>query len=159
LDSDHQRILFVCLGNIVRSPLAQALFEYYLTRQGHEHRFTADSAGTSTWHAGEYPDRRMLQVAAGNGIKYSHRARQVTTQDLDKFDMLVAMDRDNFEDLKSMAKTPKQQGKIYMLRRWDPQGGDGLSVPDPFYGGTEGFEEVYQVIDRSVQELLKELIA
>jgi protein-tyrosine phosphatase len=154
-----KRLLFVCLGNIVRSPLAEALFAAETQKLGLDSRFSADSAGVSGWHVGESPDPRMLRVAAAHGVHYSHRSRQVSGRDLEHFDLVVAMDRENYADLHSLAFNQEQLDKIHMLREWDPMGGPLLSVPDPYYGGIDGFEEVYATIERSVQGLAQALSA
>lgn len=151
------RILFICLGNIVRSPLAEALFIRYASEENLDGLFTVDSAGTSRGHVGEMPDDRMLRVASLHGLSYTHQARQIKPTDLDDFDLLITMDRDNYSDVLALAKNSGQQRKVHMLREWDPHGGEFSSVPDPYYGGKEGFNEVYQVIDRSVQNLVGKL--
>jgi protein-tyrosine phosphatase len=152
------KLCFVCLGNIVRSPLAEALFYQQAVQAGVVDQFEADSAGTGDWHVGEAPDARMRRVAARHGLIYDHRARQFKPQDLDRFDLILAMDRDNRDDLLALARTPEQRNKIRLLREFDPQGGAQASVPDPYYGGLDGFEEVYLILKRSVEGLLASLI-
>ncbi len=152
------RVLFVCLGNIVRSPLAEALFRHYVQQRGLTHKYTADSAGTGAWHVGEGPDPRMLRVAARHGIRYDHRARQFHPRDFETFDLILVMDHDNWAHLMALAAgRPEFHRKIRFLREFDPQGGPRAEVPDPYYGGMEGFERVYEVIDRSVRGLLDAL--
>lgn len=150
-----ERICFVCLGNIVRSPLAENLFIDKAKQAGLEGKFEVDSAGTSAWHVGEAPDSRMRRVAAKHGLVYEGRARQFRVHDLDYFDMIIAMDGENRDDLLILAKTPGQVAKIRTLREYDPLGGPELSVPDPYYGGKDGFEEVFRIVDRSVEGLLQ----
>jgi protein-tyrosine phosphatase len=152
-----QQILFVCLGNIVRSPLAEALFRKYAREAGLEDQVTADSAAIGKWHVGEGPDERMLQVALRHGLRYEHRARQVQRSDLDRFDWIIAMDGQNKAALLKQARTPEQRQKIRLLRSYDPLGGPAAAVPDPYYGGVDGFEEVYAIVDRSVCAFLDEL--
>jgi protein-tyrosine phosphatase len=152
-----KRLLFVCLGNIVRSPLAEALFLTETRKLNLDGLFSADSAGVSGWHVGEAPDPRMLQVSAAHGLLYSHRSRQVSARDLDDFDLVIAMDRENYGNLRLLARGETQLAKIHMLREWDPMGGPLLSVPDPYYGGIDGFEEVFATIERSVQGLAQAL--
>jgi protein-tyrosine phosphatase len=156
--ADKKRILFVCLGNIIRSPLAEALFCSLAGQAGVAERFEVDSAGMDSWHAGEAPDARMLRVAAHHGLVYSHRARQFQRGDFERFDLVLAMDRDNRSDLLDLAGSEAARGKIHMLREFDPMGGRLVSVPDPYYGGPDGFEEVYQVIERSARGLLDALL-
>ena len=151
------RICFVCLGNIVRSPLAENLFLHVAGEAGVAHRYEVDSAGTGAWHIGESPDPRMRRIAAQHGLGYNGRARQFQRNDFDRFDMLVAMDTKNRSDLLGMTRSPEQREKIHLMREYDPLGGPDISVPDPYYGGIDGFEEVYQVIERSCQGFLEAL--
>ncbi len=151
------RICFVCQGNIIRSPLAKNLFTRLALQAGVAERFSVDSAGTSGWHVGERPDPRMLRVAARHGLEYDGRSRQFQRSDFDRFDLIVAMDTENRLDLLSLASSPQQVAKIHLLREYDPLGGTNFSVPDPYYGRADVFEEVYQVIERSVQGLLSAL--
>ncbi len=155
--SEKKKILFVCLGNIVRSPLAENIFRRLVQENGLDKRYEVDSAGTGGWHAGESPDPRMVRVAARHGLNYSGRARQVTPQDLQEFDLVVAMDRDNKAVLYSLAQTPQQQAKIHLLRDFDPYGKPNAEVPDPYYGGIDGFEKVYQIVERSCRGMLHSL--
>jgi len=154
-----KRICFVCLGNIVRSPLAENLFLYQAEKAGVSDRFEVDSAGTGTWHVGEPPDPRMRRVAASHGLKYTGRARQIRPNDLEDFDLIIAMDRENLSDLQRLASTQELDGKIRLLREFDPFGGLHAGVPDPYYGGIDGFEEVYQIVERSTKELLDAIMA
>jgi protein-tyrosine phosphatase len=151
------KICFVCLGNIVRSPLAEGLFIKQAAQAGVANQFMVDSAGTGDWHVGELPDVRMRRVAARRGLIYDHRARQFNRQDLDTFDLILAMDRDNRDNLLNLARTPEQQAKIHLLREFDSNGGPDVSVPDPFYGVLDDFDEVYLTIERSVSGLLAAL--
>lgn len=151
------RICFVCLGNIVRSPLAKALFMQQVVSARKQEFYEADAAGTGDWHLGETPDARMQRTAARHGLIYDHRARQITSQDLDKFDLIIAMDRNNRNDLLAMARSDEQRRKIHLLREFDPQGGQNASIPDPYYGGLDGFEDVYQMVVRSVTGLFNTL--
>jgi protein-tyrosine phosphatase len=148
------RVLFVCLGNIVRSPLAENIFRQLVQQAGLQELYEIDSAGTGSWHVGESPDGRMVRVAARHGLQYSGRARQVRRADLDEFDWLIAMDRDNRAVLYSMAHSPTQQAKIRLLREFDPEGNPHAEVPDPYYGGADGFEATYQIVERSCRLLL-----
>jgi protein-tyrosine phosphatase len=151
------RICFVCLGNIVRSPLAEHLFMHSAKEAGVADRYDADSAGTGSWHVGERPDGRMRRVAASHGLVYDGYARQFQPSDLDHFDLIIAMDRNNYAHLLSLASTPEHHRKIQMLREYDPQGRKNAPVPDPYYGGIDGFEETYQIVERSVKGLLSAL--
>lgn len=152
-----KRILFVCLGNIVRSPLAENIFRHLASEAGVGDRFEVDSAGIGGWHVGERPDPRMRQVAAKKGMVYDGEARQIDRRDLERFDLIVAMDTDNRQDLLDMTSTPEQRRRICLLREYDSQGDVNASVPDPYYGGMDGFENVYAIIQRSVQCLFDTL--
>lgn len=151
------RICFVCLGNIVRSPLAKSLFVHLAHRAGVSHKYEVDSAGTSDWHIGEPPDLRMRRVAARYGLNYDGRARQFRREDFDRYDLIIVMDKDNREDLYLLNPTPEQKRKIHLLRRFDPQKGSDEDVPDPYYSGMGDFEQVYEIIERSVRGLLEAL--
>jgi protein-tyrosine phosphatase len=155
--SSELRICFVCLGNIVRSPLAESLFKHIAENAGVSHKYAVDSAGTGAYHVGERPDSRMRSVAAQHGFKYDGRARQFQQHDFDRFDLIVAMDSNNRSDLMRMARTMQQQEKVHLLREFDPYGGGNAAVPDPYYGGMDGFEEVYQIVERSCEGLLASL--
>ena len=149
------RVLFVCLGNICRSPLAEGVFLHLVREAGLADRFEVDSAGTGDWHVGERPDARATAVALRHGVLLPSRARQVTREDLDTFDHVLAMDRDNLRDLVRMAR-PGARAEIRLLRAHDPVR-DGDDVPDPYYGGSSGFELVYDMVHRSCSALLDEL--
>lgn len=155
--ADQKRICFVCLGNIVRSPLAEHLFLHKARQKGLEDKYQASSAGTSNWHVGEAPDARMRQVAARNGLVYDGRARQFTLSDFERYDYVIAMDAENRQHLHKMARNQDHWRKIHLLREFDPAGSPNAPVPDPYYGGLDGFEEVYRVIERSVEGLLEAL--
>jgi protein-tyrosine phosphatase len=154
---DVKKICFVCLGNIVRSPLAESLFKSYAEKLGVGHLYAVDSAGMSDWHVGEPPDLRMRRVAARRGVTYDGRARHFQKSFFDRFDLIVVMDKDNYDDMLYLGLSQAQMEKVRFLREFDPEGGQRAEVPDPYYGGSEGFEMVYDVIDRSVRGLLREL--
>lgn len=153
------RILFVCLGNIIRSPLAEALFKKMAQERGIAHKYEVDSAGLGPWHVGEPADPRMRRVAAQHGLTYDdHRARLFRTTDLDHFDLILVMDRDNWARIMSVAShRPEYRAKIRLLREFDPEGGPNAEVPDPYYDGLEDFERVYRIVERSVAGLLDTL--
>jgi protein-tyrosine phosphatase len=155
--SEIKRICFVCLGNIVRSPLAEHMFRHQAEQAGVGYKYEVESAGTSAWHVGEQPDARMQRVAASYGLRYDGRARQFQRDDLDRYDLIIAMDRDNRATLASMARTPEQRTRIRLLREFDPQGDNHAAVPDPYYGGIDGFERTYAIVERAVQGLLQVL--
>lgn len=150
-------VLFVCLGNIVRSPLAEALFNSLAAERGLDEKFAADSAGIGAWHVGEPPDERMRTLAADHGIHYWHLARQVDQPTLEDADLIVVMDEENYSQLRSLFPRSALPEKIRYLRQFDPEAEGELAVPDPYYGGIEDFERVYHVIRRSVEGLLDAL--
>jgi protein-tyrosine phosphatase len=152
------KILFVCMGNICRSPLAEGLFLHLARARGILERFEVDSAGTGDWHVGHFADPRSQAVASRNGIKLLCRARQVETpDDLETFDLIVAMDRANRRDLRELSPE-EHHGKIRLMREWDPEANEELpEVPDPYYGGPQGFENMYAMLRRSCERLLDEL--
>ncbi|MBC8332037.1 MAG: low molecular weight phosphotyrosine protein phosphatase [Anaerolineae bacterium] len=155
--SDSTHICFVCLGNIVRSPLAESMFRHLAEQAGLGHKYEVDSAGTSGWHVGEEPDRRMRRVAAEHGFRYTGRSRQVTKRDFLEFDWIIAMDASNHADLSRLADSEAARLKIRLMREFDPQGSPNDPVPDPYYGGIDGFEEVFQIVERSCLGLLDAL--
>lgn len=152
------RVLFVCLGNICRSPLAEGVFQHLVEEAGVSEEFEIDSAGTGSWHVGEHPDTRAMAVAEAHGITLPSRARQVTPEDLDQFDYVIAMDLENIRNLERMAESRGIDVEIHLLRDFDPER-DGDEVPDPYYGGTSGFEEVLQIVNQSCEALLAGLLA
>jgi protein-tyrosine phosphatase len=145
------------MGNIIRSPLAENLFRRLVQEAGLDGKYELDSAGTGGWHAGESPDARMRRTASRHGLIYDGSARQVRLSDLKTFDLIVAMDEDNRRELRSMAMKPEQRRKIRLLRDYDSTAGPNASVPDPYYGGDEDFEETYRVVEAGVRGLLRTL--
>ncbi|MFO0714864.1 MAG: low molecular weight protein-tyrosine-phosphatase [Sandaracinus sp.] len=150
------RVLFVCLGNICRSPTAEATFAKLVRDQGVAHLFEIDSAGTDGWHAGElaHPDTRA--TAARRGAPITHRARLVTEADFDRFDHLLAMDASNLRNLHRLAKTDAHRAKARLFRELDPEAPPaGRDVPDPYYTGQ--FEEVFDICERTSRAWLAHL--
>ena len=150
-----RRVLFVCLGNICRSPLAEGVFRHLVAEEGLEDEIEIDSAGTGGWHVGEPPDPRSLEVAARNGVSLEGQsARRVAPEDFAAYDWIVAMDADNESDLQGL-QPPGSRARVVRLRDFDPEGpGD---VPDPYYGGPQGFDLVYAMVERSARALLEEV--
>jgi len=157
-ESPRTSVLFVCLGNICRSPLAEGVFRHLVDEAGLSDRFEIDSAGTGGWHVGERPDARAEMVATQHGVALECRARQVTDEDLLHFDYIVAMDRENLRKLERMAAAVGSDAEVALLRAYDPDS-DGDEVPDPYYGGASGFETVYEMVHRSCAALLHRLRA
>ena len=155
-DSPRTSVLFVCLGNICRSPLAEGVFQHLVEEAGLSERFVIESAGTGAWHVGERPDARATMVANQHGVALESRARQVTADDLHRFDFIIAMDRENRRNLERMAAGTDSEAVIQLLREYDSDS-DHDEVPDPYYGGTSGFEIVYEMVLRSCRELLRRI--
>ncbi|MGB3616529.1 MAG: low molecular weight protein-tyrosine-phosphatase [Catalinimonas sp.] len=150
------RVLFVCLGNICRSPMAEGVFRRMVADRNLQATFEIDSAGTSAYHLGDLADARMRRTAEQHGITLLHRARRATAADLRDFDLIVAMDRENLAELRRLPGADAHADKIVLMRDYDPTPDDG-QVPDPYFGGERGFEEVYQLLRRSCAALLDEL--
>lgn len=151
-----KKILFVCLGNICRSQMAEAIFRNMITNAGREADFFIDSAGTSSCNQGRPADYRAAAELARHGLSTQHKARQVEAEDFDNFDYILAMDSDNYETLMWMAGDNENgKKKVMMFRDFDPDGSG--SVPDPYYGGREGFENVFKMCERTCCSLLKKL--
>lgn len=152
-----RKILFVCLGNICRSPAAHTTFEAQLARAGLSEDFTVDSCGMGDWHVGEPADPRMRETAKRHGAEITHRARHFDDKDFERFDLILAMDEDNKRALVARARTDSHRTKIRLLREWDEDVDAPLEVPDPYYGGAKDFEEVWNMVDRCTARLLAHL--
>ena len=154
-------VLFVCLGNICRSPTAEGVMAHLLHEEGLDGRIEIDSAGTGSWHVGHSPDERSTAAARERGIELSGHARQVDLADFEAFDLILAMDRANYDELHGMAPDDDARERVKLLREYDPlavEAGE-LEVPDPYYGGPDGFEEVLDLVTRACEGLLAEVRA
>lgn len=142
------RILFVCLGNICRSPTAEGVMRGLVQQAGLEGGIELDSAGTGAWHVGSPPDERATQTALARGIVLEGAARKVATRDFQDFDLILAMDSSNLHDLQEIAEGEQERAKVRLLREFDPTSADtdDLDVPDPYYGGPQGFEDVLNLV-------------
>ena len=156
-DIDKTRILFVCLGNICRSPAAQGVMQQLVDERGLTDRFYIDSAGTYGGHSGELPDKRMRDHARRRGYELTHRSRQVRESDFDDFDVIVAMDDSNYRRLRDLAPTVEDQGKIVKMIDYCRLATRYDHVPDPYYEGAEGFELVLDLLQDACEGLLDEL--
>lgn len=130
-----------------------------VARAGLSDRVVLDSAGTGDWHLGQLPDRRTREAAARRGLTLDHRAQQFGPADFARFDLVLAMDHANLRDLERMAPTAEDRAKVRLLRSFDPTAPAGAEVPDPYYGGPEGFEEVLDVCEAACRGLLEHLRA
>ncbi|MBL7812748.1 MAG: low molecular weight phosphotyrosine protein phosphatase [Bacteroidetes bacterium] len=155
--SQPTRILFVCLGNICRSPLAEGLFLHHASQAGVQHLFEVDSAGTNGLHVGEDPDPRTRRNAAKHGIELNHKGRKFEKADFDNWDYILVMDKQNQHTVRTYTNDDLHLTKIHLLRNWDPIS-EAQEVPDPWYGGEEGFEQVFQILHRSTENLLRQLL-
>jgi protein-tyrosine phosphatase len=149
----------VCLGNICRSPTAEATMHALVREAGLEERIAIDSAGTGGWHVGEPPDGRAAMAARARGIALEGTARQVRPEDFDDFDLLIAMDRANQRALRQLAPSEEARAKVRLLREFDPAsaGEADLDVPDPYYGAGDGFEEVLDLVAAACAGLLAQI--
>ena len=145
-------ILFICMGNICRSPLAEGIFQRKLSECGLQDQYSVDSAGTGDWHAGDLADPRMRATAIRHGIDLKSRARQVKTIDFVRFDMLLAMDQNNYLHLLDIAQGESQKERVHMMRAFDSDAKQDLDVPDPYFGGDKGFEDVYHMLNLHVKD-------
>ena len=151
------RILFVCLGNICRSPMAEGVFRRVVAEEGLTDSFVIDSAGLGDWHIGQAPDHRAQKAARTRGVDISGQsARQVVDEDFDRFDLLLVMDGSNYDELK--ARAPHEaRGKIRPFLDYAPRAGS-KDVPDPFFGGAEGFDRALDLIEAAAHGLLASLV-
>jgi protein-tyrosine phosphatase len=174
------RLLFVCMGNICRSPTAEGVMRALVADAGLQDSIQLDSAGTGAWHVGSPPDERAAAVALPHAIVLDGRARQVRREDFDDFDLLLAMDRSNLRELRQQARGEAERAKVRLLREFDPASGaqgacspagwiggknsvpegrvrDDLDVPDPYYGGAGGFDKVFELVHAACEGLLEQI--
>ena len=152
-----KRILFVCLGNICRSSTAEAVMKHLVSQAGRELEFEIDSAGILSYHRGELPDPRMRAHAARRGYTLDHRSRPVCTDDFLHFDLIIGMDDRNLDDLRDRAPSPEACRKICRMTDYCTRYTWADHVPDPYYGGAEGFEQVLDLLEDACAGLLRSL--
>ncbi|MFT5885964.1 MAG: protein-tyrosine phosphatase [Arcticibacterium sp.] len=156
------RVLFLCLGNICRSPLGESSFREIVRQKGLSSEFEVDSAGTAGYHIGKSPDRRSLEVLESKSLVTKHIGRKLSLEDLDDFDHIAVMDEANFEYVHNMyhksKSMPPPPEKLFLIRDFDPTVRGVHEVPDPYYESNEAFEEVYQILWRSNEALLTHLM-
>ena len=154
--SNNIKVLFVCLGNICRSPTAEGVFRHIVQEEGHESWIMTDSAGTHAYHIGAQPDRRAQQTALTRGIDISDlRGRKATTNDFNKFDYVLAMDDDNYQLLEQICPTGMNE-KLHLFLDFSQEFSE-TQVPDPYYGGDQGFEHVFDLVESASKGLLEDI--
>ncbi|GGZ23852.1 low molecular weight protein-tyrosine-phosphatase [Streptomyces poonensis] len=148
------RVCFVCTGNICRSPMAESVFRARVEEAGLDGLVEIDSAGTDGWHEGEGADPRTVAVLEAHGYAGDHTARQFRPAWFARLDLVIALDAGHLRALRRLAPTAEDAGKVRLLRSYDPAAGDDLDVPDPYYGGTDGFEECLEMVEAASRGLL-----
>jgi len=151
-------VQFVCLGNICRSPLAEGILKHVTRERGLESQFLIASSGTGAWHVGQAPDSRMQRTALIHGVDISRqRARHFKRSDLDAFDHILAMDKSNLRNILRHSPHEEYENKVRLFRNYDPEPGD-YEVPDPYYGGDQGFETVFSIVERTCRQFLDQIL-
>ncbi|MEU1569782.1 low molecular weight protein-tyrosine-phosphatase [Streptomyces collinus] len=148
------RVCFVCTGNICRSPMAEIVFRARVAEAGLDELVEVDSAGTGGWHEGDGADPRTVAVLEDNGYAGGHTARQFQPSWFSRLDLVIALDSGHLGALRRLAPTEQDARKVRLLRSYDPAAGDDLDVPDPYYGGTDGFEECLEMVEAASTGLL-----
>lgn len=151
------RVCFVCTGNICRSPMAESVFRARVAEAGLDGLVEVDSAGTGGWHEGDGADPRTVSVLEEHGYDGGHTARQFQPSWFSRLDLVIALDTGHLKALRRLAPTPQDAGKVRLLRSYDPAASDELDVPDPYYGGLDGFEECLEMVEAASEGLLAEV--
>ena len=149
------RICFVCLGNICRSPTAEGVMLHLIEQHQLNDKLSVDSAGTSGWHEGSPADSRSQETAQGRGIVLHSRSRRFIQDDFRKFDYIIAMDKSNLGNMLRLARTEQDRSKLSLLRQFDAASPKDSDVPDPYYGGPQGFDQVFDICMAGCEGLLK----
>lgn len=150
-----KKVLFVCLGNICRSPMAHGIFQRWVDDAGLSNQIVVDSAGTASYHIGSLPDKRARQTCEERGIKLTHRARAFSTDDYETYDYILVMDKENLLNIQKLAPI-NHKSIVKLMRAYDVKH-PNADVPDPYYGEMDGFVEVFDMLERSCGELLREI--
>ena len=152
------RVLFICLGNICRSPAAEGIMRHLVEKRGLADAFLIDSAGIGGWHVGQLPDRRMRSHGADHGYDFSSRARQFSPDDFSRFDFIVTMDQENYQDIIRMPRTAEERDKVVPMARFLKSHPGQDTVPDPYYGGPQGFDLVIELLEDGCEHLLQSIL-
>lgn len=152
------RVLFICLGNICRSPAAEGIMQHIVDQRGLSNQFLIDSAGIGSWHIGQLPDKRMRSHGADHGYDFSSRARQFSRDDFQRFDYIVTMDEENYYDIIHMAHTDDERAKVVKMANFLKNHPHQMTVPDPYYGGDKGFEFVIELLEDGCSQLLESIL-
>lgn len=158
INEKPRRLLFICLGNICRSPAADGVMHHLVEKIGRGTEFEIDSAGMGDWHIGQLPDSRMRACGARHGYKFAHRARQFSRADFSRFDLLIVMDNGNYRGVCSMARTETEKEKIVMLADYLRSHPGQSVIPDPYYGDTQDFEFALELIKDACGGLLEAIL-
>lgn len=149
-----KKVLFVCMGNICRSPAAEGVFQHLISENKLNHKLYCDSAGTISFHAGKSADKRMISAARKRGYELNSKARQIQSEDFNLFDIIVTMDDENYSNVMKLTKSDSDRNKVKKFCDFCKIHTD-KEVPDPYYGGTQGFEHVLDLLEDGCSELLK----
>lgn len=158
MKSGKHTVLFVCLGNICRSPAAEGIMKQMVEEKGLADQFFIDSAGIGSWHVGQLPDARMRRCGSRHGYCFDSHARQFQVQDFERFDLIVVMDRDNYRAITAKATCEADRQKVVCCADYLQQHRQYTTVPDPYYGDEADFDLVIELLEDALQELLKEII-
>lgn len=160
INKKKHTILFICLGNICRSPAAEGIMKAFVEERGLSDDFEIDSAGMGSWHVGQLPDRRMREAGLAHGYHFDSRARQFTAaRDFDRFDHIITMDDDNFNDVMGKARSQSDRRKVSPMAAFFHHHPKATCVPDPYYGGAAGFDIVIGLLEDGCQGLLDSILA
>ena len=158
-DNDmKEKILFVCLGNICRSPAADGILKAQVRERGLNHLFEIDSCGIGSWHIGQLPDSRMRRHGQDHGYRFDHRARQISKDDFTRFDRIIVMDNDNYRAVSSLAPDKSYLDKVEMIARYLRHHKGQTTVPDPYYGNDRDFEFVIELLEDACEGIIDDIL-